>query len=86
MSIPDLKLTDNEGNKAPGILSDWLFKDDCYNQKTHNYAVATREEVYTKWELPGSPKSAVKNYRFSLISILKSNNFSFSFFIKISVN
>ena len=65
-------LTDNEGNKAPSILSDWLFKDDCYNQKTHNYAVATREEVYTKWELPGSPKSAVKNYRFSLISILKS--------------
>ena len=65
-------LTDNEGNKAPGILSDWLFKDDCYNQKTHNYAVATREEVYTKWGLPGSPKSAVKNSRFSLISILKS--------------
>jgi hypothetical protein len=64
-------LTDNEGNKAPGILSDWLFKDDCYNQKKHNYAVATREEVYTKWGLPGSPKSAVKNYRFSLISIIK---------------
>ena len=65
-------LTDNEGNKAPGILSDWLFKDDCYNQKTHNYAVATREEVYTKWGLPGSPKNVVKNSRFSLISILKS--------------
>ena len=44
-------LTDNEGNKAPKILSDWLFQDDCYNQKTHNYAVATREEVYTKWVL-----------------------------------
>ena len=44
-------LTDNEGNKAPGILSDWLFKDDCYNQKVKNYSVATREEVYTKWGL-----------------------------------
>ena len=43
--------TDNEGNKAPGILSDWLFKDDCYNQKVKNYSVATREEVYTKWGL-----------------------------------
>ena len=44
-------LTDNEGNKAPSILSDWLFKDDCYNQKVKNYSVATREEVYTKWGL-----------------------------------
>jgi len=62
-------LTDNEGNKAPKILSDWLFQNDCYNQSTNKYAVATREEVYTKWGLPGSPKSAVKNSRFSLISI-----------------
>lgn len=54
-------LTDDEGNKAPRILSDWLFEDDCYNQRGHNYAVATREEVYTKWELPGSPKSVVQN-------------------------
>lgn len=52
-------LTDDEGNKAPRILSDWLFGDDCYNHRGHNYAVATREEVYTKWELPGSPKSVV---------------------------
>jgi hypothetical protein len=44
-------LTDNEGNKAPKILSDWLFQNDCYNQTTHKYAVATREEVYTKWNL-----------------------------------
>jgi hypothetical protein len=64
-------LTDNDGNKAPKILSDWLFQNDCYNQSTNKYAVATREEVYTKWSLPGSPKSDVKKYRFSLISILK---------------
>jgi len=44
-------LVDNEGNKAPKILSDWLFKDDTYNNPVKNYAVATREEVYTKWEL-----------------------------------
>jgi hypothetical protein len=42
-------LTDNEGNKAPQTLSDWLFKDDCYNQLVKKYSVATREEVYTKW-------------------------------------
>jgi len=44
-------LVDGEGNKSPKILSDWLFKDDTYNQPVKNYAVATREEVYTKWGL-----------------------------------
>lgn len=44
-------LTDHDGNKAPYTLSNWLFQDDCYNQKTHKYAVATREEVYTKWSI-----------------------------------
>lgn len=44
-------LTDHDGNKAPSILSDWLFQNDCYNQPTHKYAVASREEVYTKWGL-----------------------------------
>jgi hypothetical protein len=44
-------LTDNDGNKAPQILSNWLFQDDCYNQTTHKYAVATRQEVYQNWGL-----------------------------------
>jgi len=44
-------LVDGSGDKAPTTLSDWLFKDDCYNQKIKNYSVATREEVYTKWGL-----------------------------------
>lgn len=44
-------LTDHDGNKAPYTLSNWLFQNDCYNQTTHKYAVATREEVYTKWNL-----------------------------------
>ena len=44
-------LVDDEGNKAPIILSDWLFKDDTYNKTIKNYSVATREEVYTKWGL-----------------------------------
>ena len=64
-------LTDSDGNKAPKILSDWLFQNDCYNQSTNKYAVATREEVYTKWGLPGSPKSDVRKSGFSLISILE---------------
>jgi len=44
-------LTDHDDNKAPYTLSKWLFQDDCYNQNTSKYAVATREEVYTKWNL-----------------------------------
>lgn len=44
-------LTDNDGNPAPEILSDWLFMDDCYNTVVNEVAVATREEVYTKWGL-----------------------------------
>ena len=64
-------LTDNEGNKAPGILTDWLFKDDCYNQTTKKYSVATREEVYTKWGLPGSPKNSVSKKRFNIFDFIK---------------
>lgn len=44
-------LTDKDGNKAPTTLSNWLFQDDVYNTLTKKYAVATREEVYTKWAL-----------------------------------
>lgn len=44
-------LTDHDGNKAPKSLSDWLFRDDCYGQPAHQYAVATRAEVYTGWGL-----------------------------------
>jgi hypothetical protein len=47
-------LTDDAGNKAPKILSDWLFQNDCYNQSANKYGVATREEVYTKWNLTSS--------------------------------
>lgn len=44
-------LVDNNGDKAPKILSDWLFKTDCYDQVVNNYAVATRREVYLEWGL-----------------------------------
>lgn len=42
-------LTDHDGNKAPKVLSNWLFQDDCYNILIHKYGVATRREVYIDW-------------------------------------
>lgn len=44
-------LVDSNGDKAPKVLSNWLFKDSVDGSKISKYGIAMREDVFRNWNL-----------------------------------
>ena len=59
-------LVDTEGNMAPTVLTEWLFKDD----KTGFKGIATREEIYKNWGLQVKGTSLLKKIKIMVNRIL----------------
>ena len=44
-------LVDDNRNKASTSLTEWLFSDDVYENNLNHNGIATRKEVFRKWNL-----------------------------------
>lgn len=50
--IHQMLLVDSNGDGAPKVLTDWLFKDKSNGDVVNSRNIATRKEVYRDWNIP----------------------------------